>query len=187
MRTSLHLHKLWKVNNPAVFVKRTVVYACAWATNCICEYVHVCQYEHACHYVHLCHCVSRVRRWVCACIQHLPAANEWRPTSPAGLAVLGYGAGAGCFLMVITHFVPGWIILHWHCLGPRGEPHKVDPASQRATKTQMQQQHPTPGLRSSTRTRMRRHTQMHACTELDTQPPAHSLVILNFTREAWGH
>lgn len=96
---------------------------------------------------------------MCACIQHLPAANEWQPTSPAGLAVLGYGAGAGCFLMVITHFVLGWIILHWHCLGPRGEPHKVDPASQRATKTQMQQRHPTPGLRSSTHTRTRRRTQ----------------------------
>lgn len=104
----------------------------------------------------------RVRRWVCACIQHLPAANEWRPTSPAGLAVLCDGAGAGCFLMVITHFVPGWIILHWHCLGPGGEPHKVDPASQRATKNQMQQQHPTPGLHSSTHTRVCRHT--HART-----------------------
>lgn len=128
---------------------------------------------------------------MCACFQRLRAANEWRPTSPAGLAVRGDGAGAAGFLMVITHFVPGWIILHWHCLGPGGEPHKVDPASQRATKNQMQQQHPTPGLHSSTHTHVRRHThtgiKMHTCTELDTQPPALSLVILNFTREAWGH
>ena len=113
---------------------------------------------------------------MCACIQHLPAANEWRPTSPAGLAVLGYGAGAGCFLMVITHFVPGWIILHWHCLGPRGEPHKVDPASQRATKTQMQQQHPTPGLRSSTRTRTRRHTQKCMLAQKCTHTHRHTLI-----------
>lgn len=163
------------------------VFVWAWATNCTLRlHAHEYQYEHACHYVRVCHCVPlcvRVRRWVCACIQHLPAANEWRPTSPAGLAVLGCGAGAGCFLMVITHFVPGWIILHWHCLGPRGEPHKVDPASQRATKTQMQQRHPTPGPRSSTRIRTRRHThthkkkilKMHACTEKRTHtPPAHT-------------
>lgn len=98
------------------------------------------EYEHVCVRVCVCHCASmcvRVKWWVCACIQHLPAANEWQPTSPAGPAVLGYEAGAGCFLMVITHFVPGLIILHWLCLRPRGEPHKVDPVSQSATKTQM--------------------------------------------------
>ena len=83
-------------------------------------------------------CCVRVRQRVCACIQPLPAANERRPTSPAGLAVLAGGAGAGCFLMVITHFVPGRIILHRLCSGPGVEPHKVDPASQRATKTQKQ-------------------------------------------------
>lgn len=64
----------------------------------------------------------------------LLAANEWRTTSPAVLAALGYEAGAGCFLMVIIHFVPGWIILHRLCLGPRGEPHKVNLASQKGHK-----------------------------------------------------
>lgn len=135
---------------------------------CVCVYVSLC--------FHVCACKA-----VSECVpafKHLPAANEWRPTSPAGLAVLGYGAGAGCFLMVITHFVPGWIILHWLCLGPRGEPHKVDPASQRATETQMQQQHPTPGPRSSTRTHTRRHRhthkKLHACTQMHAHLPAHT-------------
>lgn len=127
---------------------------------------------------------------MCACIQPLPAANEWRPTSPAGLAVLGYGAGAGCFLMVITHFVPGWIILRWLCLGPRGEPHKVDPASQSATKTQMQQQqHPTPGLRSSTRTgthgnrHAHTHTQRCMLAHCCTHSHRHTLVSYSQFRQ----
>lgn len=95
----------------------------------------------------------------------LPLQQAWQS--------LAAGLELRVFLMVITHFVPGWIIPRWHCLAPRGEPHEVDPASQRATKTPKAAAAAPHSRPCAPQHCVQTHThthKMHACTDLDTQP-----------------
>lgn len=147
---------------------------------CFCKALHAFSQKHFVH-VH-----TRVTAWACEslrasvslCCSLCMYSSECAPSFSLSLQLMSGGPPLqqawqllatrlelAVFLMVIIHFVPRWIILHRLCLGPRGEPHKVNLASQRITKSRKQKQHPTPGpALLNTQQNTQAHTKLHACT-----------------------